>query len=58
MDNKRLGKDQQGRGKYRLHVAAEAASLVEWKPLQRASEIGMSDGDGRRSRFKSLPERQ
>lgn len=55
MDNERFGRDQLGRGKYRLHGAVEAASPVEWKPLQRASEIGTSGGDSGRSRFKSLP---
>lgn len=55
MDNKRFGRDQQGRGKYRFHAATEAASPVEWKPLQRAPEVRMSGGDGRRSRFMSSP---
>lgn len=59
MDNKRFGRDRQGRGKSRLHAATEAASPVEWAPLQRGSEMGTSGGGGgRRSRFKSSPRKR
>lgn len=52
MDNTRLGREQQRRGKYSPHRAAKAASLEERKPLQSSR---VSGGDGSRSRLKCLP---